>query len=243
MTFLAVQAQNRAGNSAHAVETSVAVARRLAAFRGDFGLRLGTDLPALLHQERRAGDVTGTDWAELFVTARPVRRLADNWQTKPDPDGMGLREKWFASGARDSQKWSRTALGELTSETPEPDAEGTDRRQCPIQPSMPRRGPTWYARVLADEEWAEGIEAFLNFHGVAGAVDVYLNGQVMGGNRATPDAPHAVSFRVRLDPGVRKGRMTQLLIVRLHPPESGPAWPLPAPWLSVPGTAETATGQ
>ncbi|OGV72302.1 MAG: hypothetical protein A3K19_02585 [Lentisphaerae bacterium RIFOXYB12_FULL_65_16] len=238
MLFLAIQNLNTAGDSAHAAEVAVATARRLSAFRHDFRRYLCDGLPSLEAQERRCGDTTGTTWAELFAAARPSRRLSGQWRMKTDPENAGMSQKWYAAGAGDIEKWDA-----VPSENDPPTAD----EQKPAPDTAPAKRPelprclTWYARTLVAEDVPEG-EVFLVFRGVTGHAQVYLNGQLLGGNRATSETVPAVSFRVRLDPAVQKERMVQVLVVRQEPGKDGPFRPLQPPWLSVP-TPQKAAGQ
>lgn len=239
LTFLALEAAAREQSGKPGkLSESLEWAQRLTAFRADFGTRLNMCLPRLVEQEIRLGDLACTQWAALFKDAKPVRALPLIWSFRTDPDDIGCAEKWYKLSKEDLQDWDAVRVD-----------RPWNRQSTKEDPTTAQlqeySGIAWYAAPVSFDSQLEGKKVFLNFQGLTGACQVYLDGKKSDEHLCREAGPAETSFRLRLDLEGADLAKKHMLIVRVDARASAPSGIWRPLWLSVlePPTAEAEEQQ
>jgi len=204
MTFQTITALNRAGGSPARAQQAVEQAGRLHRFREAFASRFGPWTPVLSARELVAGDAAGYDLGRAVGDAQVHAALPDSWHVKPDSEGAGKEQKWFAARAGEFTTWPQLALAEVS------------------RPTDATRTPLWLAAEVPFEATdTEGTKTTLCVWAVTVPCTFYVNGQAVG--EAMPDtARPTLALRCDITSALNGETPNQLVIVRTVPADGPP---------------------
>jgi len=130
------------------------------------------------------------------LSARRVLELPEQWLFKPDPDGAGEDERWFAQAPDDS--WRPISIHSAW------EGQGYEAYD----------GYAWYS-VEVDVPAVDAQRVWLVFEAVDETFKLWINGEYVGASEGDPgvlwDKPVAVDVTGRFDPGAKNR-----VVVRVH---------------------------
>jgi len=134
---------------------------------------------------------------DLLRKAHDSRPLPAVWRFLPDPEDIGVEQKWYqqAPGAH----WQEIRVGEFW------DTQGFDNYV----------GYAWYSTEFTVPAAAAGRRVALYFAGIDEQAWVYVDGMLVGEHTGDPDKLWEQPLVVDITARVKYGR-AQRLVVRVH---------------------------